>query len=109
MGCEVGVVNRSQSDILSNKNLSKSLEEEKEFFKNHPRYRLLPSLVGTQNLASKCNNFLTKHIQRSLPEIKKTIKKQLSEARDELQSLGESSPQTNSARGKNFPFIQNLF
>lgn len=50
----VGLVNRSQQDILTNKPIEEALKSEQEFFQRHPAYR---------SIASRCGaNFLAKHL-----------------------------------------------
>lgn len=51
----IGVVNRSQQDINSEKSLQDARETEDEFFKNHSAYRNIAHKNGTRYLA-KCLN-----------------------------------------------------
>jgi dynamin 1-like protein len=51
----IGVVNRSQQDILTNKSMNKALEAENEFFQQHPAYRSVAFRCGTQYLAKQLN------------------------------------------------------
>lgn len=51
----IGVVNRSQQDILTNKPMSNALESENEFFNQHPAYRSVASRCGTQYLSKQLN------------------------------------------------------
>ena len=52
----VGVINRSQQDIISKKPIREALATETEFFSNHPLYR---------NIASKCGiPYLTRALNK---------------------------------------------
>jgi dynamin 1-like protein len=51
----IGVVNRSQADIVAEKNMRDALESETEFFRNHPAYRHLAHKNGTTYLAKTLN------------------------------------------------------
>ena len=51
----IGVVNRSQQDIMSEKNMSDALDSESEFFKSHAAYRNIAHKNGTKYLARTLN------------------------------------------------------
>ena len=51
----VPVVNRGQRDIESNKAISSALEQERQFFENHPSYKGKAQYCGTPFLARKLN------------------------------------------------------
>ena len=51
----IGVVNRSQQDINSEKSLTDALDSESEFFKSHPAYRNIAHKNGTKYLARTLN------------------------------------------------------
>lgn len=51
----VPVVNRGQRDIENNKPISSALENERDFFENHPSYRSKATFCGTPFLARKLN------------------------------------------------------
>lgn len=55
----IGVVNRSQQDILTNKPMSTALEAENEFFSQHPAYRSVAARCGTQYLSKQLNTVST--------------------------------------------------
>jgi dynamin 1-like protein len=52
----VGVVNRSQQDIVNNKPIQDALKAEELFFRNHPAYRSIASRCGTPFLAKTLNS-----------------------------------------------------
>ena len=60
----IGVVNRSQQDINSNKSMKEALEDEAEFFRTHAAYRNIAHKNGTKYLARTLNqvplSFFTK-------------------------------------------------
>lgn len=51
----IGVVNRSQQDINTNKPMSDALKHEEDFFKQHPAYRNVAHKNGTRYLARTLN------------------------------------------------------
>lgn len=51
----VPVVNRGQRDIETNKPISSALDNEREFFENHPSYKGKAQFCGTPFLARKLN------------------------------------------------------
>lgn len=51
----VGVVNRSQQDIMQDVPMEDARRKEEEFFKNHPVYRNLAHRCGTKFLAKTLN------------------------------------------------------
>lgn len=51
----IGVVNRSQQDILTNKPMSTALEAENQFFQQHAAYRSVAARCGTQYLSKQLN------------------------------------------------------
>ena len=58
----IGVVNRSQQDILTDKPMKDAIESEDEFFRNHPAYRNIAHKNGTKYLAKTLNTVrLTSH------------------------------------------------
>lgn len=55
----IGVVNRSQADIQSNKPMADAFKAETEFFQNHPAYRAIAHRCGTNFLAKTLNTVRT--------------------------------------------------
>lgn len=51
----IGVVNRSQQDINSERSMSDALSAETEFFQNHAAYRNIAHRNGTKFLAKTLN------------------------------------------------------
>lgn len=51
----IGVVNRSQQDIISEKSMTDALDSESEFFQNHASYRNISHKNGTKYLARTLN------------------------------------------------------
>ena len=90
----VGVKNRSQQDIVTNVDVKKALEEEKEFFSNHPVYSTMPpGYLGTEVLTQKLTKVLFNHIKHFLPEILKETLNRIKDCDDRLKQLGPSTPQ----------------
>ena len=84
----IGVVNRSQQDILGNKSLSEALKSEAEFFKHNPAYRNMANRCGTQFLAKTLNTTLMAHIRDRLPDIKARLNTLMGQTQQELASYG---------------------
>uniref|UniRef100_A0A7S1PGH5 Dynamin-type G domain-containing protein n=1 Tax=Percolomonas cosmopolitus TaxID=63605 RepID=A0A7S1PGH5_9EUKA len=84
----VGVVLRGQQDIESNKPIKDALENEAEFFKNHPAYRSVANRMGIAFLTKKLNGILLEHIRKCLPEIRSKISALISKAQQRLSEYG---------------------
>ncbi|KAL9110034.1 MAG: hypothetical protein Q9227_005373 [Pyrenula ochraceoflavens] len=84
----IGVVNRSQQDIQSNKSLAQALKAESDFFRHHPAYRNMANRCGTQFLAKSLNTTLMAHIRDRLPDIKARLNTLMGQTQQELASYG---------------------
>jgi dynamin 1-like protein len=51
----IGVVNRSQLDINTEKTMKEAADSESDFFRNHPAYRNIAHKNGTKYLAKTLN------------------------------------------------------
>ncbi|CEG73673.1 Dynamin- GTPase protein [Rhizopus azygosporus] len=87
----IGVVNRSQQDILTNKPMHLALEAENEFFRQHPAYRSIAPRCGTQYLNKQLNQILLAHIKEKLPELRTRLSSLITEKQQELAQYGEST------------------
>ncbi|KAG5652735.1 hypothetical protein H0H81_003934 [Sphagnurus paluster] len=87
----IGVVNRSQQDINSEKSMKDALDSETEFFKNHPAYRNISHKNGTKYLAKTLNQVLMNHIRDKLPDMKARLNTLMGQAQQELNSFGDSA------------------
>ncbi|KAL8264691.1 hypothetical protein R6Q59_022821 [Mikania micrantha] len=85
----VGVVNRSQEDIMLNRTIKDALVAEENFFRSRPVYNELADRCGVPQLAKKLNQILVQHIQTVLPGLKSRISAQLVSAAKEHASYGE--------------------
>jgi len=85
----IGVVNRSQQDIVANKSLSEALKSERDFFKQHAAYRTMAHRCGTQYLAKSLNSTLMQHIRERLPDIKAKLNTLMGQTQQELASYGD--------------------
>ena len=84
----IGVVNRSQQDIQTNKSLADALQAERDFFRHHPAYRNMANRCGTQFLAKTLNTTLMAHIRDRLPDIKARLNTLMGQTQQELASYG---------------------
>lgn len=95
----IGVVNRSQQDIMQNKSLDDSLRSENEYFSSHPVYSKISSKCGTQYLSKTLNNILMNHIREKLPDIKAKLNTLMGQTEQELLSYGDPSQYSAANRG----------
>jgi dynamin 1-like protein len=65
----VGVVCRSQKDILQQKTIEDALKAEEKFFRSSPTYAGT-SKLGINYLATTLNKIIVEHIKKNLPEIR---------------------------------------
>ncbi|KAK1264101.1 Dynamin-related protein 3A [Acorus gramineus] len=85
----VGVVNRSQQDILNKSSIKEALAYEENFFRSRPVYHSLADRCGVPQLAKKLNQILVLHIRAVLPGLKARISAQLVAVAKEHASYGE--------------------
>ncbi|KZS94748.1 dynamin protein dnm1 [Sistotremastrum niveocremeum HHB9708] len=86
----IGVVNRSQQDINSEKGLKDALESEAEFFANHPAYKNIAHKNGTAYLSKTLNKVLMNHIRDKLPDMKARLNTLIGQTQHELDSFGDA-------------------
>ncbi|KVI01847.1 Dynamin [Cynara cardunculus var. scolymus] len=85
----VGVVNRSQEDIMFNRTIKDALVAEEKFFRNRPVYSELADRCGVPQLAKKLNQILVQHIKTVLPGLKSRVSATLVSVAKEHASYGE--------------------
>ncbi|OMO85268.1 hypothetical protein CCACVL1_10309 [Corchorus capsularis] len=85
----IGVVNRSQEDILMNRSIKDALVAEEKFFRSRPVYNGLADRCGVPQLAKKLNQILVQHIKAILPGLKSRISSTLVSVAKEHASYGE--------------------
>ncbi|KAM1317525.1 hypothetical protein ACFX13_002882 [Malus domestica] len=85
----VGVVNRSQEDIMMNRSIKDALVAEEKFFRSRPVYNGLADRCGVPQLAKKLNQILVQHIKAVLPGLKSRISSTLVAVAKEHASYGE--------------------
>ncbi|XP_024383006.1 dynamin-related protein 3A [Physcomitrium patens] len=85
----IGVVNRSQEDIIANKSIRDALAYEESFFRSKPVYHNLADRCGVPQLAIKLNTILVQHIKSILPDLKARISTQMITLQKELAGYGE--------------------
>ncbi|XP_051137736.1 dynamin-related protein 3B-like isoform X2 [Andrographis paniculata] len=87
----VGVVNRSQEDILMNRSIKDALIAEEKFFRSRPVYSEIADRCGVPQLAKKLNQILIQHIKTVLPGLKSHISSALVSVAKEHASYGENN------------------
>ena len=83
----IGVVGRSQKDILAGRPIREALIAEENFFKTSSTYAPLASRMGTPYLSRTLNMIIVKHIKKCLPIIRSKITSMLYQKEKELKSL----------------------
>ncbi|XP_029049512.1 dynamin-1-like protein isoform X3 [Osmia bicornis bicornis] len=83
----IGVVNRSQQDIMNNKTIQDALKDEATFLQR--KYPTLANRNGTPYLAKTLNRLLMHHIRDCLPDLKTRINVMVSQFQTLLNSYGE--------------------
>ncbi|XP_063226035.1 dynamin-1-like protein isoform X2 [Bacillus rossius redtenbacheri] len=83
----IGVVNRSQQDIIDNKTISDALKDEATFLQR--KYPTLANRNGTPYLAKTLNRLLMHHIRDCLPDLKTRVNVMVSQFQSLLNSYGE--------------------
>jgi replication fork clamp-binding protein CrfC len=86
----IGVINRSQEDIINRKSIRDALRGEAEYFATHPMYRSISNRMGTKFLTKTLNRILLQHIRECLPELKQKINKMKADAENEMATYGDS-------------------
>ncbi|NXD32188.1 DNM1 protein, partial [Spelaeornis formosus] len=87
----VGVVNRSQQDIMSDLPMEEARQKEEDFFKNHPVYRNIAHRCGTKFLAKTLNHVLMNHIREKLPDMKARLNTLMGQTQQELNAFGDAT------------------
>ncbi|KAG6710987.1 hypothetical protein I3842_05G030300 [Carya illinoinensis] len=85
----VGVINRSQEDIMLNRSIKDAIVAEEKFFRSRPVYNGLADQCGVPQLAKKLNQILVQHIKAVLPGLKSRISSALVSMAKEHASYGE--------------------
>uniref|UniRef100_A0A8D8QQD7 dynamin GTPase n=1 Tax=Cacopsylla melanoneura TaxID=428564 RepID=A0A8D8QQD7_9HEMI len=83
----IGVVNRSQQDIIDNKSIKDAVRDEAAFLQR--KYPTLASRNGTLYLAKTLNRLLMHHIRDCLPDLKTRVNVMISQFQTLLNSYGE--------------------
>uniref|UniRef100_A0A0K0EMI2 Dynamin GTPase n=1 Tax=Strongyloides stercoralis TaxID=6248 RepID=A0A0K0EMI2_STRER len=83
----VGVINRSQRDIDTNKSIKESLKDEIEFLQK--KYPTLVHKNGTVYLSKMLNKILLGHIKKNLPQLKEKVNRLTVQFQNEVLMIGE--------------------
>lgn len=96
----VGIVNRSQRDIDSQKNITAALKNERDFFMSHPYYKDIIHRLGTPYLQEVLNRQLTEHIRKTLPDLQNKLRKQLISAEKDIVKYEQLFPKERESKKK---------
>ncbi|CAK5051567.1 unnamed protein product [Meloidogyne enterolobii] len=84
----IGIVNRSQADIIANKSIKDCLKDESKFLQT--KYPTLASMNGIPYLTKQLNRLLMHHIRECLPQLKIRINTLIVHCNTILRSFGEA-------------------
>jgi dynamin 1-like protein len=82
----IGVINRSQQDIIDKKDIKEAIKDEASFLQR--KYPTLATRNGTPYLAKTLNRLLMHHIRDCLPELKTRVNVMASQFQTLLNSYG---------------------
>ena len=85
----IPVVNRSQHDINTKKDIKSQWSEERKYFESHPRYGAIADRCGTQYLSRTLNRTLASSIRECLPELSIKVNAFIESNRAQLGDLEE--------------------
>ncbi|EJW82810.1 dynamin central region family protein, partial [Wuchereria bancrofti] len=83
----IGVVNRSQADIMNKKTIDDCLRDEQSFLQR--KYPTLASRNGISYLSKTLNRLLMHHIRECLPQLKMRVNVLIAQCQTLLNSYGE--------------------
>ncbi|XP_031617275.1 dynamin-1-like protein isoform X2 [Contarinia nasturtii] len=83
----IGVVNRSQQDIIDRKSINDQLKDEAAYLQR--KYPTLATRNGTPYLAKTLNRLLMHHIRDCLPDLKTRVNVMITQFQSLLNSYGE--------------------
>eukprot|EP00796_Vickermania_ingenoplastis_P002287 gene2287-1429_t len=84
----VGVVCRSQQDIVDRTSMEDARRVEREFFERSDAYRSIADQSGTEYLSRKLNILLMEHIRANLPALKGTVESMWVDTQKKMEQLG---------------------
>lgn len=84
----IGVVNRSQQDIINKKSIEDTLKDESTFLQR--KYPSLATRNGTLHLAKTLNRLLMHHIRDCLPDLKTRVNVMIAQFQSLLNSYGDA-------------------
>ncbi|KAJ1306391.1 hypothetical protein OPQ81_007396 [Rhizoctonia solani] len=87
----IGVVNRSQHDINTERSMEDARANEAKFFKEHLAYRNIAHKQGTAYLAKTLNQVLINHIREKLPDMKARLNTLMGQTQQELNAFGDAA------------------
>merc|ERR1712130_414375 len=89
----IGVINRSQQDIIDKKDIKEAIKDEASFLSR--KYPTLATRNGTPYLAKTLNRLLMHHIRDCLPELKTRVNVMASQFQTLLNSYGQEVVEKN--------------
>ena len=88
----VGVVLRSQRDIVDGVGMERARESEVMYFRGRREYDGVKECCGVGVLADRLNRVLARSIRESLPSLRTSLEKALDRKKNESRMYGEAPP-----------------
>ncbi|KAI8108676.1 hypothetical protein M9435_005093 [Picochlorum sp. BPE23] len=96
----VGVVLRSQQDIINSTSMDHAREAERMYFRNHREYDAVSAHCTVGVLAHRLNGVLVHAIRERLPSLRQAVESALEKKKKESRVYGDAPPgSTGAARG----------
>ena len=106
----VGVVLRSQQDIMNSTSMDHAREAERMYFRNHREYDAVSTSCTIGVLAQKLNGVLVDAIRERLPSLRQSLENALEKKKKESMMYGDAPPgTTGAARGGMLLSILDLY
>mmetsp|Transcript_17666 Transcript_17666/g.15477 ORF Transcript_17666/g.15477 Transcript_17666/m.15477 type:complete len:153 (-) Transcript_17666:1309-1767(-) len=84
----IGVICRKQKDLEAGKTIQDAIEDEKQFFMNHPKYKSYANKLGVAYLIKVLNQQFLFHVKKCLPQIRENIVQMIQTKEYELSQYG---------------------
>ncbi len=98
---------RGQRDLDTGVSIETGVENEKDFFETHDKWRHVDStFLGVENLRTKLVDLLDDAIERGLPSVMQEVRTRIDSTRLQLDSLGADLQSTSSQRSYFFEHVE---
>lgn len=87
----IGVINRSQQDIINNISINEALNAETSWFSNHSVYKEYGCKIGSRYLLSQLGMIFNERLASELPGLKLKISQVVTQMKNKLQKIREKT------------------